>query len=194
MRILIKNGYIVSMASPVLKGDLLIEDDKISRIGIMDCEADKVIDATGKVVMPGLINAHTHVAMSLFRGYADEHELMQWLSQDIWPVEDKMRAGDVYCGSILSGIEMLKSGTTTFNDMYFGEAFCAALPGFESLYGEILDYAYRELKDDSGLGIAICDEAKVEFERTEPIVLQIRRHFNPALSVAVVDQTGESAV
>ena len=121
MRILIKNGYIVSMASDIRKGDLLIEDSRIARIGNIDCEADKVIDATNKVVMPGLINAHTHVGMSLFRGCADEHELMEWLQHDIWPVEDKMAAGDIYSASLLSGVEMIKSGTTTFNDQYFFE-------------------------------------------------------------------------
>ncbi len=71
--------------------------------------------------MPGLVNAHTHVGMSLFRGYADEHELMEWLSKKVWPVEDKMTPSDVYYASLLSGIEMIKSGTTTFNDHYFFE-------------------------------------------------------------------------
>ena len=121
MRILIKNGYIVSMVSEIKKGDILIEDDRIKRIGNIDCEADKVIDATNKIVMPGLINAHTHVGMSLFRGCADEKELMTWLQKDIWPVEDRMTASDVYSASMLSGIEMIKSGTTTFNDQYFFE-------------------------------------------------------------------------
>lgn len=121
MRILIKNGYIVSMASEIKKGNILIEDDRIKKIGLIDCEADKIIDATDKIVMPGLINAHTHIAMSLFRGYADEDELMSWLSNKIWPVEDKMTASDVYSASMLSGIEMIKSGTTTFNDNYFHE-------------------------------------------------------------------------
>ncbi|MBQ9280392.1 MAG: amidohydrolase [Clostridia bacterium] len=121
MRILIKNGYIVSMVSAVRRGDILVENDRIARIGNIDCEADRVIDATGKIVMPGLINAHTHVGMSLFRGCADEHELMTWLENDIWPVENKMTASDVYSASMLSGIEMIKSGTTTFNDQYFFE-------------------------------------------------------------------------
>ncbi len=121
MKILIKNAYIVSMASEVKKGDILIEDDRIKRIGFIDCDADKVIDATNKIVMPGLINAHTHVGMSLFRGYADEAELMDWLQKNIWPVEDKMTASDVYYASMLSAIEMIKSGTTTFNDNYFFE-------------------------------------------------------------------------
>lgn len=119
--ILIKNAYIVSMVSPISKADLFIEDGKIKEIGIIERDADKVIDASGKVVMPGIINAHTHVAMSVFRGYSDELELMEWLSKKMWPIEDKMVAEDVYYASLLSIIEMIKSGTTTFNDQYFFE-------------------------------------------------------------------------
>lgn len=121
MKILIKNGYVVSMVSDVVKTDLLIEDGKIAFIGNTDVEADKVIDATDKIVMPGLINAHTHVPMSIFRGYSDELTLNDWLRKKIWPIEDKMTADDAYWASMLSGIEMIKSGTTTFNDMYFFE-------------------------------------------------------------------------
>ena len=120
MRILIKNGYIVSMVSDIKKSDILIEDDRIKKIGIINEEADKIIDASNMAVMPGLINAHTHVAMSLFRGYSDELELMNWLSK-IWEVEDRMKKDDVYFASMVSGIEMIKSGTTTFNDHYFFE-------------------------------------------------------------------------
>lgn len=121
MKILIKNGYVVSMVSDVVKTDLLIEDGKIAFIGNADVEADKVIDATDKIVMPGLINAHTHVPMSIFRGYSDELTLNDWLRKKMWPIEDKMTADDAYWASMLSGIEMIKSGTTTFNDMYFFE-------------------------------------------------------------------------
>lgn len=118
--ILIKNAYIVSMVSPISKADLLIEDDKIVEIGIIERKADKVIDATGKVIMPGFINAHTHIAMSLFRGYSDDLELLDWLN-NVWKVEDNMSEEDVYYASLLSEIEMIKSGTTTFNDHYFFE-------------------------------------------------------------------------
>ena len=121
MKRLIKNGYVVSMVSDVVKTDLLIEDGKIAFIGNTDVEADKVIDATDKIVMPGLINAHTHVPMSIFRGYSDELTLNDWLRKKMWPIEDKMTADDAYWASMLSGIEMIKSGTTTFNDMYFFE-------------------------------------------------------------------------
>ena len=87
--ILIKNAYIVNMVSPISKADLLIEDNRIVEIGIVEKEADKVIDATGKVVMPGMINAHTHIAMSLFRGYSDDYEFMEWLHRG-WKIEDLM--------------------------------------------------------------------------------------------------------
>ncbi len=117
--ILIKNAYIVSMVSPISKADVYIENGRIKEIGIIDKEAEKIIDATGKVLMPGLINTHTHIGMSLFRGYSDELELMEWLSKKMWPIEDKMTKEDVYYASLLSIIEMIKSGTTTFNDQYF---------------------------------------------------------------------------
>lgn len=117
---LIKNAYIVPITSPISKADLLIENDRIKEIGIIDVEADEVIDATGKVVMPGFVNTHTHIAMSLFRSYSDDLELMNWLTK-VWKVEDEMTSEDVRLASLLSEIEMIKSGTTTFNDHYFFE-------------------------------------------------------------------------
>jgi len=82
-------------------------------------EADKVIEATGKVVMPGLINTHSHVPMSIFRETVDGYSLQEWLTQKIWPMEDKLTKEDIYHASMLSFIEMIKTGTTTINDMYF---------------------------------------------------------------------------
>ncbi|MEI7885635.1 MAG: amidohydrolase [Clostridia bacterium] len=126
MKILIENTSILTMND---KNELLeqqsiaIEDDKIVFIGEVpkDFQADKLIDGTDKVVMPGLINAHTHIAMSLFRSYADELPLWEWLTEKIWPIEEKLTSEDVYWGSMLSIIEMLQSGITCFNDMYFFE-------------------------------------------------------------------------
>ncbi|MGM8366035.1 amidohydrolase family protein [Virgibacillus sp. W0181] len=82
-------------------------------------QADKIIDGAGMVAIPGLINAHTHTPMSLLRGYADDLPLMEWL-ENIWAVEDRMTHEDMYWASMLSMAEMIKSGTTTFADMYFG--------------------------------------------------------------------------
>jgi 5-methylthioadenosine/S-adenosylhomocysteine deaminase len=79
---------------------------------------EQVLDASGCVVMPGLVNAHTHVSMTLLRGYADDMALQQWLEQKIWPAEMKLRYEDVYWGAMLGIGEMLRGGITTFNDMY----------------------------------------------------------------------------
>jgi 5-methylthioadenosine/S-adenosylhomocysteine deaminase len=78
-----------------------------------------VIDGRGMVAMPGMINAHTHLAMTLFRGAADDLPLMTWLQEKIWPVEAHLTREDVYWASLLGIAEMLRAGVTTFNDMYW---------------------------------------------------------------------------
>jgi len=88
-------------------------------------KADKIIDGSGKIAMPGLINCHTHIAMSLFRSIAEDKELKTWLSEIIWPLESKLKPEDVYYGALLSCVEMIKSGTTCFSDMYFYEDMVA---------------------------------------------------------------------
>lgn len=121
--IIIKNAYVLTMdpdAGDLKNGTVVIEDGKITEIGEKTKEnADTVIDAKGSVVMPGLINTHTHAAMTLFRGYADDLQLAEWLEGHIWPAEAKLTADDVYKGSLLACLEMIKSGTTSFADMYF---------------------------------------------------------------------------
>ena len=99
--------------------DLQVTDDRISGLGRnLSAEGEEVIDCSNKVVMPGLINAHTHAAMTLLRGISDNTELEAWLEEDIFPAENKMGPEEVYIGSLLGCVEMLESGTTTFNDMY----------------------------------------------------------------------------
>ena len=99
--------------------DLRVRKDKISEIGDLEAsEGEKVIDCSEKVVMPGLINAHTHASMSLLRGISDNKKLEDWLEEDIFPAESIMEKDDIYTGALLASVEMLKTGTTTFNDMY----------------------------------------------------------------------------
>ena len=93
--------------------------------GAPPIKAEKAIDGRGKVAAPGLINCHTHLSMTVFRGIAEDQELSKWLSETIWPLEAKLKAGDVYDGTLLGCLEMIKSGTTCFADMYFHEEMVA---------------------------------------------------------------------
>lgn len=102
------------------RANIYIENDKISYIGNRDdFKSDTIIDGENFLTMPGFVNAHTHVAMTLFRNYGPETDLMTWLNDYIWPLEDKLKAEDVYYGSKLALLEMIKAGTTSFADMYF---------------------------------------------------------------------------
>ena len=100
--------------------DVLIEGNRIARIaeGISAPAGAEVLDGTDKAIIPGFINTHTHASMTLFRGYGDDLPLMTWLQDYIWPVEAQMTAHDVYIGARLACLEMLRSGTTCFLDMY----------------------------------------------------------------------------
>lgn len=124
-KICIKNGILVSMSKdrPILENnmDILIEDDTIKEISnnIVVDENTTIIDATNKIIMPGLIDTHAHVPMSIFRETVDGLNLQDWLTKSIWPKEDKLTNEDIYYASYLSFLEMIKCGTTTINDMYF---------------------------------------------------------------------------
>ncbi len=101
--------------------DVLVEGNRFKRIasGIAG-EADRVIDAGGrKALIPPFYNTHTHAAMTLLRGYADDMELFTWLNDYIWPAEAKLTEEDVYCGTRLAILEMIRSGTVFFSDMYW---------------------------------------------------------------------------
>lgn len=125
MRILLDNISIIPVSgsnSLIEKGYLLIEDAFIKELGTgkaPEGEFDRIIDGENQVLLPGFINAHTHAAMTLLRGYADDLPLMEWLENKIWPLEAKLTPEDIYWGTMLAIVEMIKSGTTSFNDMYF---------------------------------------------------------------------------
>ena len=119
----IKNGTVLTMSpnrEKIENIDIVIKDNEIIEL-VNDYKGqyDELIDATNKIVMPGIINAHTHLGMSYFRATNDNLTLQDWLNNKIWPIEDKMTDDDVYYGALLSCIEMIKTGTTTSNDMYF---------------------------------------------------------------------------
>jgi 5-methylthioadenosine/S-adenosylhomocysteine deaminase len=119
----IAGGYVLQPDMSVERADVLV-DRAAGRIEAVDDPdelpaADATLDAADGLVMPGLVNAHTHVAMTLLRGYADDKPLDDWLQEDIWPVEGVLEPADVRAGARLGVLEMIRSGTTAFADMYF---------------------------------------------------------------------------
>ncbi|MDU2065650.1 MAG: amidohydrolase [Sporomusaceae bacterium] len=118
--ILIKDAEVLGTNGAIIKQDLFIKDGKIAALGQnLTNQADKVINGSHKLAIPGLVNTHTHAAMTLFRSYADDMLLMDWLQQKIWPAEANLTPEDVYWGTLLAIVEMIQTGTTTFADMYF---------------------------------------------------------------------------
>ncbi|MFO7985375.1 MAG: amidohydrolase [Desulfatiglandaceae bacterium] len=180
--ITIKNGTILTMdrsCSVLENSSVHVKGDLIAHMGDSDelsPKAAQVIDARGGLILPGLINGHTHAAMTLFRGLADDLPLMEWLNHYIFPAEARMDADFVYKGALLACAEMILSGTTTFCDMYLFEdqvAGAAAETGIRAVVGEVLyDFPspnYGELKNG--------------FEYTEMLLQKWGR--DPLVSVAV---------
>lgn len=136
MSIVIKNCSIVKMTGEdeILKyGYIVLDGDRITDIGegsyiSTEENADTIIDGSGTIATPGFINAHTHCSMTLLRGYGEGLPLMRWLNEKIWPFEAKLTPDDIYIGAKLAALEMIKSGTTCFLDMYyFEDRICQAI-------------------------------------------------------------------
>ncbi|MEJ5299453.1 MAG: amidohydrolase [Thermodesulforhabdaceae bacterium] len=132
-------------------GMVVIEEEKIVEVGLWDKNKKELIsskyagshfvDASGCVVLPGLVNAHTHAAMTIFRGLADDIPLREWLEEHIFPAEKKLTEEWVFWGTLLACAEMIASGTTTFCDMYLFEhkvAEAVDKAGLRAVVGEVL--------------------------------------------------------
>ena len=147
--ILLLNGIVLTMdpASPLFDpGGIAVRSGKIVSVGPADrvrstFESGETLDISGCVALPGLINSHTHAAMTLFRGLADDLPLMEWLQGHIFPAEKQLTEEWVYWGSMLACAEMIRSGTTAFCDMYLFEhkvAEAAKKASVRALVGEVL--------------------------------------------------------
>ncbi|WP_048196762.1 multifunctional 5'-deoxyadenosine/S-adenosyl-L-homocysteine/5'-methylthioadenosine deaminase [Methanocaldococcus vulcanius] len=170
--ILIKNVYVNGK-----RQDILIEDNIIKKIGEIKKEEEmEIIDGTKKIAIPGLINTHTHIPMTLFRGVADDLPLMEWLNNHIWKMEAKLNEEIVYWGTLLGCVEMIKTGTTTFNDMYFFlEGIAKAVD--ESGMRAVLAYGMIDLFDE--------EKREKEIKNAEKYINYIKdlnnRRITPAL-------------
>ncbi|MDD4568376.1 MAG: amidohydrolase, partial [Methanoculleus chikugoensis] len=139
-------------------------------------DADIVIDGSDRIAVPGFVNTHTHAAMSLLRGYADDMVLQDWLSQKIWPLEAHLTGDDVYAGTKLACLEMIKSGTVAFNDMYFFMDRAAAAVD-EMGMRATLAYGFIDL--------GMEEKREAEIKATETLVAHVRSLDNPRIRAAV---------
>jgi 5-methylthioadenosine/S-adenosylhomocysteine deaminase len=116
----ITGGQVLKPDMTVERRDVLVDQEAGEILAVGDIPAgDETLDAAGCLVMPGLINAHTHLAMTVLRGYADDKPLDSWLREDIWPVEGVLEPEDVRAGAELGLLESIEAGTTALCDMYF---------------------------------------------------------------------------
>ncbi|MBO8181205.1 MAG: amidohydrolase [Archaeoglobus sp.] len=113
----IKNG-LCYIEGEFVHANIGIDGNRITYVGKEEIKGELSVNAKERLVLPGLFNAHTHLAMTLFRGFAEDMPLMDWLKTKIWRAERKLTAKDVYWGSMLGIVEMLKTGTTCFSDLY----------------------------------------------------------------------------
>jgi len=171
MSILIKNVLLNNKSQ-----DIFIKGNLIAKIANeINKKADKIIDGKDRAVLPGFINMHTHAAMVFLRGYADDMPLKEWLEKKIWPAEAKLTENDIYWGIKLACLEMIKTGTTCFNDMYwFPASSIRAVEemGLRAFIGlTIIDF------DEKGNKEAVEKQYKILKRRTgDRVVLTIAPH------------------
>lgn len=161
MCIKIEGGLIITPGKKSRVMDVFIEDGRITEINErINIEGDKKIDARGCGVIPGFVNTHTHAAMILLRGFADDMPLMNWLQQKIWPVEANLTPNDIYWGTRMACLEMIRTGTTTFCDMYFNAEKIAEAVN-DSGMRSVIASAFFDFMDKERLESEI---KKVEYE------------------------------
>jgi 5-methylthioadenosine/S-adenosylhomocysteine deaminase len=138
-------------------------------------DAEFIIDGDGAIALPGMVNTHTHAAMTLLRGYADDMILQDWLTQKIWPLEAHLTGDDVYQGTRLACLEMIRSGTTAFNDMYFFMEDAAQAVDKSGIRA-VLSYGFIDLFND--------EKREKEIKATEDLVEHVRNLNSPRIKAA----------
>lgn len=152
--LIVKGATILTMDASrrTIRGDVRIEDGTISHVGEAPQHADTTIDAHGDILIPAFVNAHTHAAMTILRGLGDDLPLEAWLRTRIWPAEKTLTREDATAGNELAILEMLRTGTAAFNDMYFfaeSAAAAADSAGLRAVIGAtLIDFDTPELKQD----------------------------------------------
>jgi 5-methylthioadenosine/S-adenosylhomocysteine deaminase len=172
----------LAVTGAVLEGKtvgLRAEDGVITGLGpeIEPRAGDEVLDAGGLLLTPPMVNGHTHAAMTLFRGFGDDMQLMEWLEKKIWPAEAKLHPDDVYWGTRLACLEMVRSGTTRFFDMYWHGTEVARAVADAGLRAVISSVMIDQL--DPAKGEAMRPEALETLDRLAAAGPRIRASFGP---------------
>jgi 5-methylthioadenosine/S-adenosylhomocysteine deaminase len=149
---------------------------------------DDELDAAGMALLPGLVNGHTHAAMTLMRGYGDDLPLMQWLQDRIWPTEAKLTADDVYWGTRLACLEMIRTGTVRFWDMYWQPEAVARAVGDAGIRASVA------LPLIDGLDPAKSDGLRVEAERTFDALAGSGARITPTLGPHAIYTVSEKSL
>lgn len=169
---------------------LRVADEQIVALGA-DVEpepGDEVLDAGGMALLPGLVNGHTHAAMTLMRGYGDDLPLMEWLQDRIWPTEAKLIADDVYWGTRLACLEMIRSGTVRFWDMYWHPEAVARAVEDAGLRAAVA------LPLIDGLDADKSDALRVDAERTLDVLADAGPHITPTLGPHAIYTVSEKSL
>ncbi|MBI5521611.1 MAG: amidohydrolase [Desulfarculus sp.] len=199
----IHNGTILTMDEPgaiIEDGALLIHGGRITYCGprgqMPACPGARLLDARGGLILPGLINGHTHAAMTLMRGLADDLPLEQWLTEHIFPAERNLTPEAVYWGSMLACAEMIRGGTTCFCDMYlFAHDVARAVDqaGLRAVIGEVIyDFdspSYGPLEN----GFAVSQDLVRQYQDHPRIKGAIMPHALYTCSPSLLERAGQMA-
>jgi len=139
-------------------------------------EAEITLDGSGALAIPGLVNTHTHAAMTLLRGYADDMHLQQWLSEKIWPLEAHLTGDHVYWGTKLACLEMIRSGTVAFNDMYFF---------MKDASRAVVESGIRAVLSHGIITFGSEEKMEAELKATEDLVHHLRSLNTPLVRPAI---------
>lgn len=203
--LIVKNGTVVTINANmqiIENGAIAVQNGIIIEIGkstelLPKYQAKRIIDATGQLIMPGMVNAHSHASMTVFRGYADDLPLQTWLNDYIFPAEAKyINADTARIGVDLAIVEMLRSGTTCFNDMYFFEneiAKSVHQSGMRAVLSEgILDFPTPDAPTPD-VAMAKMRELQQEYKTHEKIYAAISAHAPYTCSDRLMQDTKKLA-
>jgi 5-methylthioadenosine/S-adenosylhomocysteine deaminase len=196
--ILIKDTTIITQNQQrkVLLGDIYIEEDTIQEIAShISVEADYTLSGRHKMALPGLVNTHTHVPMTLMRGYGDDMALEEWLSERIWPIEAKLTPPLLKAGAHLAFVEMISTGTTCCADMYFFEDILSQAAHKTGLRGymgfSLIDFDTPEMAQDHLF--PECEKFVKKWRHDTLIQPVIAPHSTYSCSPETLQKAGEMA-